>query len=59
MTPQRRAKEERFLPPQHSDEQRYQMPPLIDADPEEIGRKIMSVGGYAKRGDSKADSDQS
>lgn len=57
MTSKKRSeREERFL---GSGEQRYKMPPLINADPEEIGRKIMGVRGYAKKGVSKAKSEQS
>lgn len=57
MTSKKRSeREERFL---GAGEQRYQMPPLINADPEEIGRKIMGVRGYAKKGISKAKPEQS
>ena len=49
MPPQRRVKEERFLPDEDSDEKRYAMPERIDAPAEEIARKALSVGGYAKR----------
>ncbi len=34
-----------------------EIPPVIDADSEEIGRKIMSARGHAKRADQGLKSD--
>ncbi len=44
-----RIHEERFLLKRELNDIRYEMPPRIDADPEEIARRIMDVRGYAKK----------
>ena len=43
-----RKHEERFLKPKVPGRQRYAMPEPIDATPDEIARKVLSVNGYAK-----------
>lgn len=51
MTPEEQAErkhEERFLKPKASGIKRYAMPEPIDAHPDEIARKVLSVKGYAK-----------
>ena len=51
MTPEEQAErkhEERFLKPKASGIKRYAMPEPIDATPDEIARKVLSVKGYAK-----------
>lgn len=43
-----RKHEERFLKPKAPGGKRYAMPEPIDAHPDEIARKVLSVKGYAK-----------
>ena len=43
-----RKHEERFLKPKAPGRQRNAMPEPIDATPDEITRKVLSVKGYAK-----------
>ncbi len=49
MPKKQRIHEERFLLKRELDGIRYEMPPIIDADPEEIARKTLGVRGYAKK----------
>lgn len=51
MTPEEQSErihEERFLNPKAPGMKRYAMPEPIDATPDEIARKVLSVKGYAK-----------
>lgn len=51
MPPEKQAQrkhEERFLKPNAPGMKRYAMPEPIDAPPDEIARKVLSVKGYAK-----------